>query len=96
MDAALLVGAMLTAVMFWFVLSPQLRPGVAAPESGQLDDLRGLRDQKERCVQVLRDLELDFQTKKISDADYATMKSQVSVELAQILHQLDDSNVDRR
>jgi hypothetical protein len=56
------------------------------------DELRaGLSDQRERFVQVLRDLELDFQTEKISAEDYASMRASVSAELGQVLSRLDEN-----
>ena len=54
------------------------------------DRSTSLDDQRARCVQVVRDLELDFHTGKISESDYELTKKTLSAELGAILKDLDD------
>ena len=47
-----------------------------------------LHDQRERCLQVLRDLELDQATGKVNGEEYARMRAAVGKELLAIVDQL--------
>jgi hypothetical protein len=47
-----------------------------------------LNDQRERCIQVLRDLELDFATGKITHDEYQKIRSSVGRELIAIVDAL--------
>ncbi|MBX7142890.1 MAG: hypothetical protein K1X79_00390 [Oligoflexia bacterium] len=78
----------LTVVCAWFLVRPHLAQVVGGADNSQSERER-LLDQKQRFVQALRDIELDFQTKKISIQEYSDMKSAASVELAGVLEQLD-------
>ena len=51
--------------------------------------LDALLDHKERCLQVLKDLELDFNTDKLAQTDYIQMKRALTVELSKIIKQID-------
>ncbi len=63
--------------------------------SGRFDDdprfrsIQHLLDLKERSVQSLRDLELDYGTGKLSEAEYLSLRQQARHELGQLLKQLD-------
>ncbi len=76
-------------IVAWAIISPLLRKevGAMAAPSPYLT----LKDQSERCAQVLRDLELDYSTHKISADDYQKTKASLEVELAAILEQSDDA-----
>ncbi len=89
MEISLFASAALTFVLLWFILSPVLHVDRREVLSVLGDGERTLTDQKERCIQVLRDLDLDFETQKILESDYQFMKSQISHELAGILERLD-------
>jgi hypothetical protein len=52
-------------------------------------EVERLHDQKARCLQVLRDLELDNATGKVSSVDYAQTKTQLQVDLAVILERIE-------
>ena len=59
------------------------------PELVEFDSsTRQLTDHRERLLQVLRDLEFDLQTQKISSDDFERTKRSISVELAKVLKQL--------
>ena len=51
--------------------------------------LRQLVDEKERCVRVLRDLELDAQLGNLGTEEYAELRARVEGEMAHILHRID-------
>lgn len=62
---------------------------VQAENGGLLSaDQVALQDQRERCLQVLKDLQLDYDTDKVSAEDYSTTKATLSVELASILQKM--------
>lgn len=71
----------------WLVISPYLveRSAVASADMGRIP----LEDQRARCIQVLKDLELDYSTQKISQDDYESSRLALSAELAGILEKLD-------
>jgi len=71
------------------ILRPLLVNQTALPESSQDLASKGLVEQKERFVQVLKDLELDFATGKLTQDDYTQMRNSISLELAGILKKLD-------
>lgn len=81
----------LAAFVAWSLLAPCfVDAGSAAAETppggGALDSLG---DQKSRCLQVMRDLELDYATGKIAPVDYEQTKARLTVELASILERID-------
>lgn len=90
MNLALLASILLATFVGWYLVLPYLLPA-----SGDAGGVEGenlavtLADQKTRCIQVLRDLELDFATGKISSADYEQTKTRLSIELAAILERID-------
>jgi hypothetical protein len=75
----------------WLVSAP-LRHAAAAPsndrgwEPMQRLDLEAARDAKYREI---RDVELDHQTGKLSEADYEAIDSTLRAEAIELLHQLD-------
>jgi hypothetical protein len=84
MTVVLVCCATLTFLSVWYMTLP-LFAEVQERSSSEGDlVLQGLLDQRERCSQVLRDLELDRQTQKIQEADFQQMYSQVCDELRRI------------
>ncbi len=47
-----------------------------------------LKEEKDRLLQILRDLELDRDTHKISDEEFSVMNSQIRRELSQVLERI--------
>lgn len=60
-------------------------------QSLQRIDLEAARDAKYREI---RDAELDHETGKLSDEDYAAIDSTLRAEAVELLHQLDDLDVE--
>ena len=84
--ASCIVLSVLTA---WYVFSPYFYEENEG-QSLQVDESRiGLGDQKDRRINMLRDLELDYSTGKVDLEDYENMKSQISYELGTIIEKLD-------
>jgi hypothetical protein len=54
-----------------------------------------LKEEKERLLQILRDLELDHDTNKISDDEFSAMNSQIRRELSQILERISNESESR-
>ena len=48
----------------------------------------GLEDDKERLLLALRDLEFEHEMGKVSDSDYATMKSRIEQEALEVIGSL--------
>jgi hypothetical protein len=88
MNWGLLGSIVLAAVVAWHVAAPLWACEGGGAVSGD-DPAEGLADQKARCLQVLRDLELDCTTGKVSPADYEQTKMRLGVELAAILERID-------
>lgn len=82
----------LSLVTAWFVVGPLLAPREVALRAAD-PERTALLDQKERCLQVIKDLDLDFETGKISPDEHEHMRAQISFELSQILARLDSANV---
>jgi len=77
----------LSIFVTWYLLRPLFATEVLG--GGEVvSDRESLLDQKERCLQVLKDLELDFSLKKISESDYTTMKGSLQRELGSVLSRL--------
>jgi hypothetical protein len=59
-----------------------------ASYAGNSTQASTLQDQRERCIQVLRDLELDSSAGRLSAEDYQKMRASVGQELLAIVDQL--------
>ena len=55
-----------------------------------------LQDRKKAIHENLRDLQFDFRTGKLSDADYQASKRSLQAELAAVLLQIRDVTKDRK
>lgn len=88
MISAVAVCLIISVIVAWYLLVPhfQSESATALPESAAD---RSLRDQKERCLQVLKDLELDFQTGKVAADDYQQTRTTLTNELGAILEKLE-------
>ena len=76
------LSALLASLSAWILLRPHFASG-----SGPIihNDLN--HDSEERVAQMLRDLELDFMTGKLSSQEHSQMKSKIEQELAESLTQ---------
>lgn len=84
---ALAVVAIL-AVVVLVVGYPLLRPAAPADESGS-ERIAALELQKEAKYREIRDAEVDFRTKKLSEADYRELDRSLRREAIEILHEID-------
>jgi flagellar biosynthesis/type III secretory pathway M-ring protein FliF/YscJ len=93
-----IVLALLVAVVF-VVSRPLMRPRAegAPPEPGagspERLDLEAARDAK---LREIRDAELDHQTGKLSDADYAAVDSTLRAQAIEILSRIDELDEGQR
>ena len=77
-----------TALLALSVATLLVAPHTGTSTGQMALDENSISDQKERCIQVLRDLELDFTTQKISEEDYKKTRLTLEQELASILTKL--------
>lgn len=87
--APLAIFVLLLAVVF-LVTGPLRRGAMSEAEArdeGQRQDLEAARDAKYREI---RDAELDFQTGKLSEADWRVLDRQLRGEAVEILRRLDE------
>ena len=94
MEWALAVAAMLAVVAVVFVARPFLRD--PSPASDRLDELApearrrlALAEERDRALAVLKELEFDHRTGKISDEDYRTQVGPLSRRAAEVLRALE-------
>ncbi len=85
--------ATLTLTFFVMYFLAQAYWGAAEVAAGPTSEMQSLQEQKERCLQVLKDLELDFQTQKVSPEEFERMGHAVKSELAGIYEKIDAGNV---
>lgn len=80
------------AVFFaWYIL----RPGRLSNGESDHHDAVGARvtmEQKERLINMLRDLELDFSTGKLTEAEYTRMRHAISHDLSEIMLKTERKN----
>lgn len=85
----LFASLLLTIAITWLLVRPHLSQCntafVPAPASEQL------HDSKSRLVQLLKDLELDFATGKVSAEEHTQIKAQLGAELSKVLNTLDNN-----
>jgi hypothetical protein len=94
MEWALAVAAMLAVVVVVFVARPFLRD--PSPASDQLDELApearkrlALAEERDRALAVLKELEFDHRTGKISDEDYRAQVGPLRRRAAEALRALE-------
>lgn len=72
----------------WAVLFPLFQSDSADVQSSASAETSALSDQRERCIQVIKDLELDLATGKLTSEEYSRMRSSVGQELLSIVDKL--------
>lgn len=87
-----LVALLLSTVVAWFILRPHFVNVVADEQDFSLSAKDSLLEKKDRYLQMLRDLELDFATSKLSPADYELTKHELSLEMSKIMQELDEKH----
>jgi len=86
---AFIASFLLAAVAAWYVGMPLFLSRTAYPEVSARENARAYTDQKERLLQVLKDLELDFDTGKITADEHQEMRLSISQEVGEIIRYLD-------
>lgn len=88
MTFALIISIIAAFATAYVLVRPHLAEGAPAniPTS---ENMTLLLEQKQRCLQILKDLELDYHTNKVSQADYKAMKLSASQDLSSILKAID-------
>ncbi len=81
-----LIAVIIFSLTLWFVGSPLFKKEEETLISSVNDNLRL---KKETVLSTIRDLELDFALKKISDDQYQELKNQAYQEGAEILKKID-------
>lgn len=79
----------ISIITAWFLAKPFFLEASEDALLANSNDTQSLIDQKNRCVQVLKDLELDYSTLKLSEEDYKQLQISLRAELAEILRTLD-------
>ncbi|MDZ4786700.1 MAG: hypothetical protein SGJ02_11565 [bacterium] len=69
----------------WFLVRPHFSKAGLLPSSRSNSSLE---EEKERLIQILKDLELDYKTEKIAEGEYQTMRERIRFDLAQALEKL--------
>lgn len=83
---AMIFSLLFALAVAWFLFVPLLdQNGSGEARFSTSPEIDSLSDQKERCLQVLKDLELDYATNKISQDDYERTKGRLAAELAEII-----------
>ncbi len=72
---ALIAGTVLALGALGFVLYPLFREGGSSPKPARPDEPRREPSASERAVAILREVEFDRETGKLSDSDYEVLKS---------------------
>ena len=90
MSIGIIASIILSLIVVYFVMMPFFEPaldvGVDARREGGA--LTPLLDAKERALRSLKDLEMDFSMGKLSQEDFEASKKTLSVEVANILHEI--------
>ncbi len=88
---AIYICALLSIITAWAVIKPYFQSIEGTAQFTEKTDLMLLHDQKNRVVHMLRDLELDFSTSKLSKDEYESIKNELSFDLSEILKKIDNS-----
>ena len=86
-----LAAILLAVVVAFYLLRPHFIHGLGRSQSSAAIAREALLDQKERCVQVLKDLDLDYATGKIGEAEFQRVRAALTAELGGLLVRLDES-----
>jgi hypothetical protein len=89
----LLIVLAVVAGLVLFISAPLRRVSPPAEEPVGVAELEAAREAKYR---ELRDAELDHQTGKLSDEDYAALDAALRAEAIEILRGLDRATIERR
>jgi len=83
----ILIGLALLTVIIALVISPLLEPRRPAVEPPNLRE--SLQAEREGVIRAIRELDLDFRTRKLNDDDYKTLREAQVQRGAAVLRELD-------
>lgn len=90
MSIGIIASVILSLAIVYYVLMPFFEPaldvGVGVRSEGGA--LAPLLDSKERALRALKDLDMDFSMGKLSQEDFEVSKKALSLEVANILHEI--------
>ena len=89
MKFGILVASALGMLSAWALVYPHLRAQGEVKNQRRTDTLE---EEKDRLLQILRDLELDRDTQKISDDEFAIMNQRIRAELGQVFERLSNES----
>ena len=78
----------LSLVIAGAILLPLFQNDAGDTQLATSAESSALNDQRERCIQVIKDLELDLATGKLTSEEYTRMRSSVGQELLSIVDKL--------
>lgn len=85
---SIVTSVLLASVAAWYLLKPHIqRVSDRAVSTNQ--NVSGLLDHKERVLQILKDLELDYSTGKVAAEDYQRTRELLRGEAAAVLEKID-------
>lgn len=84
----LILTILLATITAWYLLKPHIRDASGSASVKPKTDA-GLLDHKDRVLQVLKDLELDYSTGKVAVEDYQRTRELLRGEAATVLEKLD-------
>lgn len=89
MSIGIIIFTILLALLAtWYLLKPHFSE--QEEFTNQTDARQGsLKDEKKRLVQILRDLELDHDTEKVSDDEFDRMNHELRFELVETMKQIE-------
>lgn len=87
----MLICAALSFVCAWYLLKPMFSASEMFSQTADQTSLMVLLDQKTRSINMLRDLELDYSTSKLSKEEYDSIKAELSFDLAEVMGKIDKS-----
>lgn len=88
--------ATISLLVAWYLATPFFRTATDDSSFEVDQETQGLLDQKGRCVQVIKDLELDYATKKVSEGDFLETQTNLMGELSAILKRLEKLHQEKR
>lgn len=86
MDASVIAGALLGAVIVGFLVTIRTKD---LPKPAPVSPYKHLDERKAAIYENLRDLQFEYRLNKLSDADYQTTKVELQKELARVLEETD-------
>lgn len=86
MDTSLILGALLAAAMFGFLLFIRSQD---LPTPEPVSPFKHLDERKASIYENLRDLQFEYRVNKLSDEDYQTTKLELQKELARVMAEVD-------